>query len=386
MRVLFVISDLAYHGAQKQVVELSRELARRGHQVAIYTLNDDAPRAAELAGSGVEVIVDQKKVKLDPAVLLRLRRKIRNWRAEIVHGFLFDGDIYARLAAAGTGAAVLNSERSDNYEISRTQKVAHWLTRGLVDGVVANSRSGSAFAQRLYGYRPERMHVVWNGMRIEDFERKGASGVDHRAEFFGQDPVRIACMIGHIKPAKDYPLALDTAAALLSLAPDWRVLFLGDSLGGSGAYQAGRDSDTSDYKRRVMDRYQELGLTPDKVVFAGARSDAPAILAQCDVQLMTSRWEGFPNVVLEGMVLGVPVVSTEYSDIKHILPRSTQIVADRSPEALARAIADAYADREAIAGEQKRWVRAHASIETAARELESVYARYVRAVPHAQAA
>ena len=121
MRVLFVISDLGYHGAQKQVVELSRELARRGHQVAIYTLNDDAPRATELTGTGVEVFVDQKKLKLDPAVLLRLRRKIRRWRAEIVHGFLFDGDIYARIAAAGTGAAVLNSERSDNYEISGTQ-------------------------------------------------------------------------------------------------------------------------------------------------------------------------------------------------------------------------------------------------------------------------
>ena len=386
MRVLFVISDLAYHGAQKQVVELSRELARRGHQVAIYTLNDDAPRAAELAGTGVEVIVDQKRTKLDPAVLARLRRKIRNWRAEIVHGFLFDGDIYARIAAAGTGAAVLNSERSDNYEISRTQKIAHWLTKGLVDGVVANSRSGSAFARKLYGYRAEQMHVVWNGMRIDDFERKGVSPVNHREEFFGSAPVRIACMIGHIKPAKDYPLALEAAAALLKLSPDWRVLFLGDSLGGSGAYQVGRDSDTSDYKRMVMEKYQALGLSPDKVKFAGARSDAPAILAQCDVQLMTSRWEGFPNVVLEGMVLGVPVVSTEYSDIKHILPRPTQIVADRSPEALARAIVDAHTHRDAIASEQKRWVRAHASIEIAARELESVYARYVRAVPHAQAA
>jgi len=379
MRVLFVISDLGFHGAQKQVVELARELARGGHGAMIYTLNDEAPRAAELAGSGVEVVVDQKKSKLDLAVIRRLRRKIVEWRADIVHGFLFDGDIYARVAAMGTGATVLNSERSDNYEISRTQKLAHWLTKGLVDGVVANSRSGSAFAQKLYGYRPEQMHVVWNGMRIEDFERKGVSATDHRSAFFGKAPVRIACMIGHIKPAKDYPLALEAAAALVRLDPQWRVLFLGDSLGGTGTYQAGRDSDTSDYKRMVMEKYKALRLTPDKVRFAGARTDAPAILAQCDVQLMTSRWEGFPNVVLEGMVLGVPVVSTEYSDIKHILPRAQQVVSNRSPEALARAIVDAYLDRDAIVAEQKRWVQAHASIETATRELQSVYARYLHA-------
>lgn len=376
MRVLFVISDLALHGAQKQVVELSRELDRRGHEVAIYTLNDDAPRAAELAGTGVEVVVDQKRTKLDPAVLLRLRRRIAAWRADIVHGFLFDGDIYARIAAAGTGAIVLNSERSDDYEISLSQKVAHWLTKPLVHGVVANSRSGSAFAQRLYGYDPAHMHVVWNGMRIEDFERRAASAVNHREEFFGAGAHRIACMVGHIKPAKDYHLALDTAAALVALDPQWRVLFLGEALSGI-AYKAGHASDTVDYKRSVMEHFQRLGIA-DKVRFAGARADAPAILAQCDVQLMTSCREGFPNVVLEGMVLGVPVVSTDYSDIRHILPRAQQVVASRSPEALARAIVAACADRAAIAAEQKQWVRAHASIETATRELERVYASYVR--------
>jgi len=164
-----------------------------------------------------------------------------------------------------------------------------------------------------------------------------------------------------------------------------RQLFLGDSLGGTGSYQTGRDSDTSDYKRMVMEHFQRLDLG-DKVVFAGARSDAPAILAQCDVQLMTSRWEGFPNVVLEGMVLGVPVVSTEYSDIRHILPRPSQVVASRRPEELARAIVEAWLDRDAIAAEQKRWVRAHASIENVTRELERVYASYLPPRVHAHAA
>jgi glycosyltransferase involved in cell wall biosynthesis len=385
MRVLFLISDLGFHGAQKQVVEMSREMARRGHDVAIYTLNHDAPRARELEGTGVQVITDQKRLKLDPAVIWRLNKFIRRWKADIVHGFLYDGDIYARIAAVGTGAAVLNSERSDNYTISRTQHLAHWLTKGLVDGVVANSRSGSAFAQKLYGYPADHMHVVWNGMRIDDFERKGVSTQDYRSEFFGPGAHKIACMIGHIKPAKDYPLALDTAAALVKMAPEWRVLFLGDQLSTAGQYQAGRDSDTSDYKRRVMEQYERLGIA-GKVVFAGARSDAPAILAQCDVQLMTSCREGFPNVVLEGMVLGVPVVSTDYSDIRHILPRKEQVVASRSPQELARAIIAVSNDRAAVVAEQKRWVRTHASIEKVTEELQRVYRRYIRTPARALAA
>ena len=387
MRVLFIISDLGFHGAQKQVVELSKGLAASGHAVAIYTLNEDAGRAEELEGTGVELVVDQKRTKLDPGVLWRLHRFIRKFRADIVHGFLFDGDIYARIAAIGTGALVFNSERSTNYTISRTQRWAHRLTHGMVDAVVANSHAGARFAEKLYGYDPAHMHVVWNGMRLDEFLRKGESSHDYRREFFGEGDYKVACMIGHIKPAKDYPLALDVAAALLERAPEWRVLFLGEALSGTGEYKAGADSDTSDYKRRVVEKYRALPLEKrEKIAFAGARSDAPAILRQCDVQLITSAWEGFPNVVLEGMVLGVPVVSTDYSDIRQILPRMDQVVGGRDPEELAKAVVTVASDRAAVVAEQERWVRTHAGIEKATQELERVYQRYLHPAPRALAA
>jgi len=273
MRVLFIISDLDLGGAQKQVVEISRELVRHGHGAAIFTLNNVVPRSPDLEGSGVELVVEQKRSKLDARVLGKLRRFIRDWRPDIIHGFLFDGDVYGRIAAIGTGVPVLNSERSSNYTISTTQRIAHLATKAFVHGVVANSHEGSAFAQKLYGYDPAHMHVVWNGMRIEEFERKGESGKDYRTEFFGPGEYKIACMIGHIKPAKDYPLALDVAAALVKSHPEWRVLFLGEALSGKGEYKAGSDSDTSDYKRAVIDKYERLGLA-GKVVFAGSRPDA----------------------------------------------------------------------------------------------------------------
>ena len=377
MRVLFVISDLGRHGAQNQVTELARELARCGHGVAIYTLNSDAPRAMDLVGSGVEVIVDQKRSKLDPAVLRRLRRKIAQWRPDIVHGFLFDGDIYARIAAVGTGAKVLNSERGSNYPISRLQMAAHWATKAFVDGVVANTRVGGDFACRAYGYKPDQMHVVGNGLRVEELERKAVSSVNYREEFFGEGGFKLLLMIGHIKPSKDYHLAVRTAAALVRGHPEWRVLFVGEALTNPN-YKVGSSSDSSAYKRSVLELYEELAIK-DKVRFVGMRADVAPILAQADVQLMTSRDEGFPNVVLEGMVLGVPVVSTDYSDIRLILPRPQQVVGSREPSDIVRAILEADRERAAIAAEQREWVRRNATIETATRELERVYERYVSA-------
>ena len=54
-----------------------------------------------------------------------------------------------------------------------------------MNAVIANSHAGARFAEKLYGYDPAHMHVVWNGMRIEEFEQKGLSTHDYRSEFFG---------------------------------------------------------------------------------------------------------------------------------------------------------------------------------------------------------
>ena len=220
MRVLFIISDLDLGGAQKQVVEISRQLVRHGHDAAIFTLNNVVPRAKDLEGSGVELVVEQKRSKLDRRVLAKLRRYIKDWKPDIIHGFLFDGDVYGRIAAIGTGVPVLNSERSSNYTISAMQRIAHLVTKPFVHGVVANSHEGSTFAQKLYGYDPRHMHVVWNGMRVEDFERQAVTEHDYKQEFFGTRDCKVACFIGAIKPAKDYHLAVDVAEKVVKRSPE----------------------------------------------------------------------------------------------------------------------------------------------------------------------
>jgi glycosyltransferase involved in cell wall biosynthesis len=379
MRIVIVNSGLRYGGAEKQIVELSKELLRRGHAVAIYTLTSDVPRLAELDGSGIDVVVDNKRGKLDLALLWRLRRFIKGYRADLLHGFLYDGNIYARVAAMGLGVPVLNSERSDDYALRRSQIWPHRLTKQLADGVVANTWTGRDFAQRLFGLPDHHMHVVSNGVRLVDIEaRLTQSKTNYRDLFFAGADVRLACLVGAIAPSKDYLLALEVADHLTRLDDRWRVLFVGDSFKGSTLYPVEEAKTSQNYRSLVQDRFNALDLG-GRAVFAGQRADALEIMAQCDVLFSTSRHEGFPNVVLEAMSAGLPVVTVAYSDIRRILPLTWQVT-ERTPEALAQTILRAAAARDNIAAQQIEWVRTHATIERAAETLETVYRQYVQPI------
>lgn len=378
MRILIVNSGLRFGGAERQIVEISRELVCRGHAVAIYTLTDDVPRLPQLQDSGVEVIVDNKHARLDLGVLRRLRCFIRSWRADLVHGFLFDGNLYSRAAAIGLGVPVLNSERNDNYALRRSQALVHRPTRFLADGVVANTQAGAHFAQRLFNLPAERVHVVGNGIRLEEVTaRLVASTHDFKREFFGTDGVKVACLVGTIMPSKDTLLALDTAHALIQDNPEWRVLFIGDTFQVALSYTCDDASSGWNYKKEVMAAHARLGLQ-DHVHFIGQRSDALEIIARCDVLFSTSVHEGFPNVVLEAMAAGTPVASVDYSDIRRILPLPWQVVGTRDAGLLAAAIRRVAAEHDAVSALQLEWVREHATIAAAAEKMETIYRQYAR--------
>lgn len=364
MRILHVISGLGIGGAERQLIILSRNLQRRGHKVLIYTLTDVVPRLPELVGSGVEVVVDQKRLRLDPLVIARLRRAARRWGTEVAHGWLYDGNIYTRVALRGLGIPVINSERSDNYRLSYLQRLGYALTRNWETALVANSHAGLEFASRLHRVPADRGHVVWNGIDVAAAELEAAAAPALRAALWPGQEVFIACLAGSITPPKDHLLALDSAAVLHQRDPRWRFLFVGDAGRESGAYQ-----------RAVQTRFRELRLE-NICRFTNGRTDAIAHVAASDVLFSTSVFEGFPNVVLEAMTCGTPVVSTEYSDIRRILPQSWQVVPQRRPELLAAAIQRAACERGPVVAAQRAWVEQHATAERLGSAMEAIYVTY----------
>lgn len=367
MRILFVISGLGLGGAERQVVLLSRELTRRGHAVCIYALSRYLQRAEELAGSSVELVVDPKRSRLDLGVLWRLRRHLAAWAPDIVHGFLYDGNLYARLAALGSGVPVLDSERNDNYAFPPLNIIGYRLTAAMATGLVANTHAGAEFARRTHGTGVEDVHVVWNGIDLTEIDSRLTRTVSPAQALMPGASVKRACVVGSIKPPKDYLLAMRVVRRLIDADPTWRIICVGDEI----------PSTPTDYKAQVLAERDRLGLQAF-VNFVGKRRDVPELMASCDALLVTSVHEGFPNVVLEAMACGTPVASTDYSDVRRILPMPWQVVSSRDETELALAVVRCYAERAAVAEAQRRWVEAHATVAISADTLLSVYAVYLK--------
>lgn len=363
MRVLFVIGALGHGGAESQVILVSKELARLGHEAGVYALDGRGARAQELAGA-VNLVLDRKRRRLDLGLLGRLRRHIGRFRPDVVHGFKFDGDLYARLAAWGTRIPVLGSERTENFQVSRIQRLGYRLTAMLCDGIVANTCGGAQFAQRLHRRSQDEVDVVWNGIDLEAIAARVARSTRPARQLFPGEGLKRIVMVGSIKPQNDHALALRVLRRLLERDPAWRLICAGEE----PAQQRG-------CKAAVLAERARLKLEPF-AQFVGHRRDVVELIADSDVLLMTSSHGGFPNVALEAMACGTVVVSADYGDVRRVLPCAGQVAASRDELAIAQAVQHSWRERGQIAQAQRRWVEQNATAAASAAALLRVYAKH----------
>lgn len=365
MKIIYVISTLTLGGAERQVIETANKMATNGHAVSLYVLDGPLTRLDEVNQDVVKVEAVSRNKRGNITTLINLAKFIRVVKPDLIHSFLFDADVFCRLASlVGKKWVLFSSERNQVDNLSFKHRLVHKLTAFVVDAVVANSYAGSKTASAMYPASVDQ-YVVWNGIDIKTVNgRVAASKENYKRLFFGRDDVKLAVKVASIKPQKNHPLALQIADSLIDKDPSWRVLFLGEKL----------NNEAGGYRKRIFDQYSQL-QNKDKIIFGGNRTDVLEILAQADISFMTSHHEGFPNAVLESMASGVPVVTTNYSDVQKILENSGQVV-DGNVDSFITAIAELIKNPK-IVHNQKKWIEKNATTDKLASNLEKIYRTYV---------
>jgi glycosyltransferase involved in cell wall biosynthesis len=170
--------------------------------------------------------------------------------------------------------------------------------------------------------------------------------------------------LGRLSPEKGHRYLLQAASSLVSQVPKLRILLLGE----------GQE------RQRLEEQLARSGMQ-DYVVFAGFKQDVRPWIQACDVVVNPSLAEGLPNVLLEAMALGTPVVATRVGGVPDLVQdrESGLLVPPGDPSALANAVYDLFLD-PAAALRFSRNAQARVQDYSPARQSQRLLDLYARAL------
>ncbi|HEB76091.1 MAG TPA: glycosyltransferase [Nitrospirae bacterium] len=293
LRICYVIGQLGRGGAERQLYELVRGINREVFSPVVVSLSSGGVWGEAFRRLGIDVIELPRRKNMELSRLFGLIRLLRAVKPDIVHTYLYSANSYGRIAAVLTGVPVIiASERSlpeTGKDKKRCQVFTDRILAAFSHGIVCNSRKAAETLVERYSFDPKKVFTVHNGIDADEFSRQaGGSGM--------RGGLRVVGTVGRLHPSKNYRMFLDAAGIVLERADSVRVRFV---IVGDGESRAELES----YAR-------DTGVA-DKVHFAGERSDVPALLKGMDVFVMTSRYEGLSNAIMEAMLAGLPVVATD---------------------------------------------------------------------------
>jgi glycosyltransferase involved in cell wall biosynthesis len=324
-----LISTGGFYGAERTLLELATFLRDQGWDSRIVALEGDGAgelirRAAERDISG-ESYVPAGRLGILP-MLGRLRAMLARVPRAIVHSHGYKPDIL--LAALGVPRRLPCLATCHSwYRETAKLKALEYLDKRAVsrfDHVVAVSEE--IFRElRASGTPAGRLSRIDNGISapVVDAHRRD----EIRAEWKLAPGEKVIVQIGRLAKSKRNELLLKAVANLpRDIAA--RVVFVGDG-----------------EERAALTAYaRDVGID-GRVIFAGYRRDAPAIMAAADVLAITSNKEGLPIVILEAMAVGCPIIATAVGSIPEVLSsKSAWIIPVDDDVALVRALREALGE------------------------------------------
>ena len=347
-KVCFVLPSLAGGGAERAAVQILNALGADWDR-SMYLFKREGPYLSELSP---EVALTTGSRQSRVGRWRELRQYIAATNPDVVVSFLSYFTVLSAVRAALTRARVVFHQQTPmtaflddadyQWRHAWRKRVFQSVARfgySAADLIITSSRGVADDLTAAFGVDPSQVRVVGNPVDVAAVTAAATESLAPEDEARWVRPVIVAA--GRLADAKNYPLLIEALARLRVTIPA-RVFVLGQG-------------DRGDALRQLA---QECGVD-EAIVWCGFQANPWKFMARADVFALTSRYEGFGNVLIEAMACGTPVVATRSPGTDDIIQDGVDglLVADHTPAAMAEALRRVITDgarREALSVAARR--------------------------------
>lgn len=318
--VAFCVTGLQPGGAERALVQIVTRLDRERWAPVVYSLTGSGPLVQDLADAGIPIEILQTRSAWDVGIIRKLARKFKVQKPVLLQTFLFHANFAGRIAARLAGVPHVVS----GIRVSEKRKNGHLLldrlTNRLVKLNICVSQSVADFSVQVGKLPSSKIKVIPNGV---DFERFSTAEPLDLSQWKIPPDARVVLFVGRLDPQKAPDDLLQAFSRFAKEAPEFHLLFVGD-----GPLRS--------------DLEQQVARSPvgDRIHFAGWQSQIPQMMRASTCLVLPSLWEGMPNVVLEAMAAGLPVISTKVDGVSELIQPGKQgtLVGQGSPAEIEQAL------------------------------------------------
>ena len=364
--VLHVTDTLAAGGAERMAVNLINELPRDRFQPYLCTTRHEGPLSREVADDVERIALARKRRVTDVLALYRLTRFLRQHSVDIIHahGTSLFISAAARLLVPRT-RLVWHDHLGATTASRRERRLLYRRAAAEVDHIITVSSLLEDWAHDELGFPAERVTTIPNFVLADD-----------RVAEHGPPPAlpgvpgrRIAC-VANLRRQKDHLMLIRAMTLVTEAVPDAHLLLLGAPIDPA-------------VEQSITEAIGVRGLDAS-ITLLGARPDVAAVLAQCDLGVLSSRSEGFPLALLEYGRAGLGVAATDVGECGTILDhgRAGLLVPPGDERAMADALCGLLSDPSAAADLGHRLKRRVVDRYSAAHALERIEGIYEEVLAH----
>ncbi len=324
-RILLVIDEASVGGGQHHVLWLAEGLGRDGFEIAV-ACEAQGYLVDELRFAGIRHLPVTLRNRPNGGSLFQMIRLIREFDPKIVHTHGGTAGAYGRIAGHILARKIVHTYHGIHYlhfENQWKKRIYLFLEQFLIrwtDAIICVANSDLQLALDHNLADRDKVSVIANGINAKQFKAPKESRKTRRP---GKRRTTIIGTIGRLHEQKGHRYLIQATAEIVKQLNHAEIRIIGDG----------------NLRTELELQAQTLGLQ-DVVRFMGSRTDISFQLAQMDLFVLPSLWEGMPFVLLEAMCAGIPIVATDVDGVSEILEhgKDSLLVPPRDPQSLAKAI------------------------------------------------